>query len=172
MAQSEQDSTQLISPVAYQRGIVNYSSYKLLLGLNFQGSSREGHEDVNRRLLEVGVHRMLHSDDPHHPSSVLAYGFSTEFELRPHPIIGFKAGAWASVWLLEFGLNTIYYTDFSHTSLKVRPEFGIGGQYLKLTMGYNVPMIRNTQFERIRYADMQITLAAYLGLKKTVRKLN
>ncbi|UPL47856.1 hypothetical protein [Hymenobacter sublimis] len=163
LAQVKSESSSLSQTAVAQQ----VQLYKLAAGINFQGSSREDQQTINRRLLEIGVYRMLSTDDLRHPDPVLAYGLSTEFELRRHPIIGFKASAWASVWFMGCGLNTIYYTDFTGGNLKIRPEIGIAGRPFKLTMGYNIPTFGNRSFERMRYADLQINLTVLLTLQKS-----
>jgi hypothetical protein len=145
------------------------TAYKLLVGANFQGSTREEHQDISRKYVEVGLHRTLTDYRGRHPPIALTYGLSTEILLDPDPIYGFKVSGWATAMLFVLGASTVYYTDFEKGNLRIRPEFGVGMHPFKLTVGYNIPTFWNKEFERMRYADLQVTLNLLLKLK-TIKK--
>jgi hypothetical protein len=159
MGQQRRDS------VAFPVRNYRETAYKLLVGVNFQGSSREAHQDINRKYIEVGLHRTLTDYGGYHPPIALTYGLSTEILLDPNPVYGFKVSGWATAMLFVLGASTVYYTDFEKGNLKIRPELGVGMHPFKLTVGYNIPTLWNKDFERMRYADLQITLNIVLKLK-------
>lgn len=144
-------------------------SYKLLLGGNLQQAKKANKMEYTREYLEIGLHKSITSTFGHHPKIVWTQGFSVEIAPENTPVFGFKYGAWMSSFF-AFGINGIYYTDFSYGNFKIRPEFGLGSHLFKLTLGYNIPTIRNADFEKIRHADLQITLNFLIKLKTIYRQ--
>lgn len=58
-------------------------------------------------------------------------------------IVAPKASIWIeeATYLTAVGLNLVYYTDFNQATLRLRPEIGIGYKKMKLTYGYNFPLV-------------------------------
>ncbi|GGB00940.1 hypothetical protein GCM10011511_25330 [Puia dinghuensis] len=76
-----------------------------------------------------------------------AWFVSDEVKFANKLLMGPKVGIWVGGGL-AFGLNMIYYTDFSQGSLVFRPEVGMGFSPFKLVYGYNAKLT-NTRFEGI-----------------------
>lgn len=73
-------------------------------------------------------------------------------EIRPgrSTIVGTKIGAWASggCSAMCIGLSSIWYTDGTEHSVRLRPEIGFGFGPVKVTYGYNIPF-SNRDFEGV-----------------------
>lgn len=69
-----------------------------------------------------------------------ALSLSSEISLRNKVILAPKLGIWTGNGI-GVGANMLYYTDMgSNTSLRFRPEIGIGEYNWKLTYGYNIAL--------------------------------
>lgn len=141
------------------------TALKLLIGGNLQQVYRMDGKEFNRKHIEIGLHKTLTSFDWHHPSSVITHGISLEVAPGSNTIYGFKYSAWAEVWFFVFGLAGVYYTDFDKGNFKIRPEIGVGMYRFKLSAGFNIPTIRNKDFEALQRSYGQVTLNILLKLK-------
>jgi hypothetical protein len=65
---------------------------------------------------------------------------------------------------MAMGINLIYYTDFEQSSLRLRPEIGIGFGRWKVFYGYNIPLT-NRSFEGINRNTFGFTVL--FGVKQT-----
>ena len=75
-------------------------------------------------------------------SSTLAYG--GEFSYVDRLIVAPKLQARVQLFFLQASLSPILYTDFRQSSLKLRPEIGLGLYNGGVTYGYNVGIINST----------------------------
>lgn len=123
----------------------------ILTGINFWGNFYG----------ELGVGVYQNRQSGHHFAG-LAYFVSNEIKIDDKILIGPKAGVWIGGGL-AFGLNLIYYTDFDESSLRFRPEIGIGMGNVKIVYGYNIPLT-NKNFNRINKSN--IGIAVMFGVKK------
>ncbi len=95
------------------------------------------------------------------------YYFGSEFTIHDKKVI---LAPKASYWInggsagMALGLSLINYTDFSTSSLKIRPEIGIGLGKFKAVYGYNIPTF-NKDFAGI--GKHNFNLVVYFDLKKT-----
>ena len=67
------------------------------------------------------------------------------------------------------GLNVIYYTDFYQSSLRIRPEIGMGFGRWKVVYGYNIPLT-NKRFEGVNKSNIGIVLLFGIKKLKTIQK--
>lgn len=139
-----------------------YKSTDLLVGINWQGNTRE---NITSRYYEIGLAKARYIFH-HHGITGSAVYVSEEMHFNgDQNIFGTKLGAWAH-WLLDAGMAIVYYTDFSQGNLKIRPELGVGMGRLRMVMGYNIPTINNRKFAALRRNDLQISMQYAIGLKK------
>ncbi len=165
-AQGQPDSVPWLGQLGKQ---YQETAYKLLLGINLQGSTQVNPEK-SLKYLKIGLHRTVTDFGGRHMPIAWTCGLSTEILLDKSPIYGFKMSTWATAFFFVAGMSTVYYTDFKQGNFKIRPEIGFGAYPFKLTMGYNIPTIFNKDFERVRRNNMQITLNILLRLKTIKRK--
>ena len=78
------------------------------------------------------------------------WNLSNELKLNDDFIWGLKAGLWkgGGVGGINLGLNLIHYTDFEESTLRFRPEAGIGFGSFRAVYGYNLA-ITNKDFTSI-----------------------
>jgi len=97
-----------------------------------------GYQIQRNHFAEIGVEIMKDGIVGHHPSTLI-YGLSNELKLSSDFIWGLKAGVWMGGGIagLNMGLNLINYTDFQESSLRLRPEIGIGFSVFRVVYGYN-----------------------------------
>ena len=83
-------------------------------------------------------------------------------------VIGPKIGAWIAGGSggMAMGLNLIYYTNFDQSSLRIRPEIGMGFGRFKVVYGYNIPLY-NKAFEGINKSNLGIALLFSIKHLKT-----
>ncbi len=100
----------------------------------------------------------------YHPAA-WAYFVSNEIKIDNKILIGPKIGVWAGggVGGMAMGLNLIYYTDLTQSSLRIRPEIGMGFGRWKIVYGYNIPL-SNRNFEGVNKSN--IAIALMFGVKK------
>ncbi len=113
---------------------------------------------------ELGIAIHQYGRIGHHPTA-WAYFISSEIKLGDKMVVGPKIGAWiaggsAGVCM---GLNVIYYTDFEESTLRFRPEIGMGLGKWKVVYGYNIP-ITNKKYELVN--THTIGIAVVFGAKK------
>ena len=121
-----------------------------------------GYNHHKNRLPEIGL--LLHSVTfPRCGFPVSTFWIlSNEFRISDDPIWGLKLGAGMSSGI-SLGLNLIRYTDFEESSVKFRPEVGLGGTNARVVYGYNFHVINN-DFSRINKHNF--TLQIMFNLKK------
>ena len=105
----------------------------LLTGFN-QGYY--GFADIGLELNKTGATAI-------HDISV-SYSVSNEIKISNKTTFGPKIGVWVAAGP-AVGLNLIYYTDFSNSSLVLRPEIGLGVTNFKLVYGYNFKLTNALQ---------------------------
>lgn len=113
---------------------------------------------------ELGIAVNRYGRKGRHPVA-WAYFVSSEVKLDKKTIIGPKIGAWMAGGqsAMALGINLIYYTDFEQSSLRLRPEIGIGLGRFKVFYGYNIPLT-NKDFEGIN--RNVFGLAVLFGVKQ------
>ena len=123
-----------------------------------------GYNGGTYHFIELGVSVNRYSIVGTHPIS-MAYFISNEIKLDNKIVIGPKVGLWAAGGAAGtgIGLNLIYYTDFDNSSLRLRPEVGIGPGPFKIAYGYNIALT-NKSFERINTHNA--SLVVFWKLKK------
>ena len=113
---------------------------------------------------ELGVALNQYGRVGHHPAA-WAFFISNEMKISDKILIGPKIGAWIGGGSggMALGLNLIYYTDFDQSSLRIRPEIGLGFGRWKVVYGYNIPLT-NKNFEGVNRSSIGIALM--FGIKK------
>ena len=125
-----------------------------------------GYNHHRNRLPEIGL--SLRTVRFPSRSGCMAFPFtsflmlSNEFRISDDPIWGLKLGVGISGGM-SLGLNLIRYTDFEESSVKFRPEVGLGGTNARVVYGYNFHVINN-DFSRINKHNF--TLQIMFNLKK------
>jgi hypothetical protein len=71
-------------------------------------------------------------------STSLSYG--SEFSYLNGLVVAPKIQACLHLLFLDLSLAPVLYTDFSSTSLQLRPEIGLGGSNFDLNYGYNAAL--------------------------------
>lgn len=137
-------------------------SSSLLFGAQLQQVIDQSGHEFRRAYIEVGLHKTLLTN-----YAAFTYGPSVELSPYNHTIIGFKYGGWTNIYFVSLGLNTIYYTDFKHGNLIIRPEFGFGLDRFRFAIGYNASIISNPKMEHIKKQKPQLTLNLLLKYKIT-----
>ena len=93
------------------------------------------------------------------------HGLSLSGEWRPNPDpknIGILLTAWHSGGPpISWGINFNSYSDFTHTSLGIRPMLGLGSQNVQLVYGYNIIFINN---DLVRLNKHTISLRIFFPL--------
>ncbi|MDH6309144.1 hypothetical protein M2451_001715 [Dysgonomonas sp. PFB1-18] len=110
--------------------------------------------------LEIGLAANELNQVGHTPVGFTYYA-SSEIKIDKDIIIGPKVGFWFGGGL-AFGGSLIYYTDFHNSSLRIRPEIGIGLDRMKVTYGYNIALT-NKNFNGINKHN--INFAFLIGIK-------
>lgn len=153
------DSSSMKNPIYF--GGIRLDKYFSLLG---------GYNVWNYNFIELGLAINKHGVLVIHPYAD-AYFVSTEIKLSNKLLIGPKIGCWASggIGPCSMGLNLIYYTDFKGSSLRFRPEIGVGMWNFKLVYGYNVA-ITNKDFNGINKNNLSLAIAFGLKKIKTIRR--
>ena len=154
-----QDSIDTSSRILKYGG-VNLERYvSVLTGFNFWSNE----------YVEIGVALNQYGSVGRHPAAWSIFA-SSEVKWDSKLLIGPKIGAWVGggVGGMALGINMIYYTNFENSSLRIRPEIGMGFGRWKVVYGYNIPITNHlTGINR-----SNIGLAFLIGLKKvkTIRK--
>jgi len=115
---------------------------------------------------ELGVAANTKGWVGYHPLAT-AYYASSECRIDQNRfIIGPKVGCWGSggVMPISLGLSMIWYSDLSSSSLRLRPEAGLGLDNFKLTWGYNAALT-NERFTGIE--GHLLSAQVLIGVKKT-----
>jgi hypothetical protein len=114
--------------------------------------------------VELGLAINQYGQVGHHPAA-WAYFVSNEIKIDNKILIGPKIGVWAGggVSGMAMGLNVIYYSNFDNSSLRIRPEIGMGFGRWKVVYGYNIPLT-NRDFEGVNKSNIGIALV--FGVKK------
>lgn len=134
VCQAQTSDTTQTKPLS---GIVIRERISILIGYNYRSN----------HFAEIGI-----AKDDRCMISYFDFGsthyLATEIKLDNKTIIGPKIGTWTYIEPLGIGANLIYYTDFNESSLRFRPEVGLGFNHLKIVYGYNLPL-SNRNFEGI-----------------------
>lgn len=148
--QTENDSTD--NKMRYGVDLERHIS--ILTGFNFWRNSYG----------ELGLAINQYGRVGHHPAA-WAYFVSNEIKIDDKILIGPKIGVWAGGGAagMAMGLNLIYYSDFDQSSLRIRPEIGMGFGRWKVVYGYNIPLT-NKNFEGVNKSN--IGIAFMFGIKK------
>jgi hypothetical protein len=114
---------------------------------------------------ELGIARNSFGGHGHHPFGMAGFVSSEFWADKNRTVIGSKIGCWAAggASAMALGANLIYYTDFSASSFRFRPEVGLGFEVFKITYGYNLA-INNPNFDGV--GKHSISAALLIGLKK------
>lgn len=96
-------------------------------------------------------------------SSTLTYG--SEFSYVDRLVVAPKVQARVQLYFLQASLTPIFYTDFKQTSLKLRPEIGLGLYNGGVAYGYNVG-ITNGAFQGVN--KHVFTVRYYLARQRKV----
>ena len=140
-----------------------------MTGANLQVAKDQSDKEYIRKYIEIGIHRTITIDNGVHAQGAITQGLSIEFAPETKGIFGFKYGAWIEAGLIVFGIDGIYYTNFSQGNFKIRPELGVGAYPCKLTIGYNIPTIANGDFQELTRANLQFTLNVLFRIKTISR---
>jgi len=153
-AQAPKDSIPMRYGVDLQRHI------SILAGYNFW----------RNHYAELGVAINQYGRVGHHPAA-WAYFVSNEMRIGNKVLIGPKAGAWigGGVAGMALGINAVYYTDFEQSSLRLRPEIGIGFDRWKVVYGYNIPL-SNRDFDAINRSNVSLAFLFGVKMLKTIRE--
>jgi hypothetical protein len=154
--QTENDST--ISKMRYSVDLKRHVS--VLTGLNFWRNFYG----------ELGLAINQYGRVGHHPTA-WAYFVSNEIKIDDNILMGPKIGVWAGGGAsgMAMGLNLIYYTDFDQSSLRIRPEIGLGFGRFKVVYGYNIPLT-NKNFEGVNKSNIGIALMFGVKKLKTIQQ--
>ena len=116
-----------------------------------------GYQLQKNHFAEIGVGIINDGVAGHQPIAVI-YGISNEFKLDKHEdlIWGLKMGFWLNGGY-SMGVNIINYTDFNSSTLRFRPEIGIGVSIFRIVYGYNFA-ITNKEFMGINTHNFTINL--------------
>jgi hypothetical protein len=149
-----QTSSDSIAPVV--RYEVNQKRYISVLA---------GYHYRKHHFAELGLAVNQYGRKGHHPTAWSLFA-SSEVKLDNQWLIGPKIGAWIAGGqsIMAMGINLIYYTDFEQSSLRLRPEIGIGFGRWKVFYGYNIPLT-NRSFEGINRNTFGFTVL--FGVKQT-----
>lgn len=152
-----QTSTDTIppNPIYYYANLEKHIS--ILAGYNFW----------RNHFAELGLAVNQYGRVGHHPSA-WAYFISSELKFDDKVLIGPKIGTWigGGAGGMAMGLNLIYYTDFEQSSLRIRPEIGIGFERFKMVYGYNIPLY-NKAFQGINKSNFGVALLFSIKHLKT-----
>lgn len=106
----------------------------------------------------------------YHPAAWACF-ISTEIKIDNKLLVGPKIGAWVGGGMsgLAVGANLIYYTDFEQSSLRIRPEIGLGFGRWKVVYGYNIPLT-NKDFDGVNNSNIGIALMFGVKKIKTIQR--
>ena len=126
-----------------------------------------GYQIQNNHFAEIGIGIIEDGVKGYHPSTLI-YGISNELKLAKDFIWGLKASLWMGGGSagMNVGLNLINYTDFNESSLRFRPEIGIGFGIFRIVYGYNFA-ITNKAFYGINKHNFGLNIM--LKLKKHIQ---
>jgi hypothetical protein len=99
----------------------------------------------------------------HHPFASACFA-SAEMRIGNDLLIAPKIGAWigGGAGGMALGINLLCYTDFVHSSWRLRPEIGMGFGRWKVVYGYNIPLHRH---DLVGVNGNNISVAYLLGVK-------
>lgn len=126
-----------------------------------------GYNFWRNHFAELGLAVNQYGRVGYHPGA-WAYFISSEIKFDNKLLIGPKIGTWigGGAGGMAMGLNLIYYTDFDQSSLRIRPEIGLGFGRFKVVYGYNIPLY-NKAFEGINKSNLGIALLFSIKHLKT-----
>jgi len=153
-AQTPEDSIPVRPGVDLQRKL------SILAGYNFW----------RNHYAELGVAINQYGRVGHHPAAWACF-VSNEMRIGDRLLMGPKVGAWIGGGAagLALGINAIYYTDFDESSLRIRPEIGIGFDRWKVVYGYNLPLY-NRNFDAVNRSTVSLTFLFGIKKLKTIRE--
>lgn len=126
-----------------------------------------GYQLQQNQFLELGIAIKDHGvNGPH--SFTTIYGISNELKFISGGefIWGLKTGIWAGDGY-NMGLNLINYTDFEESTLRLRPEIGMGWNFFRLVYGYN-SALTNSEFKGINKHNLAINFTIGIKTLKTI----
>jgi hypothetical protein len=105
--------------------------------------------------LEIGTTYNINPNLLEEASTILF--LSGEVLIRKDIVVIPKAGVWFSggASALGLGLNLLYVTDFTKSSIGIRPEIGFGSTPFKFTYGYNFA-ITNKNFQPMNVHNLSL----------------
>ncbi|MFT5915859.1 MAG: hypothetical protein ACI81T_002362 [Bacteroidia bacterium] len=125
-----------------------------------------GYQIQNKHFAEIGIGVIKDGVIGYHPSTLI-YGISNEIRISDDFVWGLKTGLWMGGGM-NLGLNLIHYTDFSDSSLRFRPEIGLGLGVFRIVYGYNFTLT-NKEFSGINKHNFGLNImlkVKSLGEKK------
>ena len=131
-----------------------------MVGVHLQETKDQSGNGYKRKYLDIGLHKTILTN-----YAVFTHGFSVEISPEKQTTVGFKYGGWTNYAFFSLGLSGIYYTNFTHGSLIVRPEFGLGVDRFRFAVGYNVSTISNKSYGELKEAKGQFILNVLLKRK-------
>lgn len=128
-----------------------------------------GYHIQKNQFVEIGIGIKRNGVAGHHPNTLI-YGLSNEFKVSDDFIWGLKAGInlGGGAAGTNIGFNLIYYTDFENSSLRFRPETGIGYSFFRVVYGYNLA-ITNSDFPGINKHNFGVNIFLNLKNIKTIK---
>lgn len=114
--------------------------------------------------LEIGYSKYFHLPDNSKIPVSGGYAISIENYFLNNYIMAPKVSYWTSVICINFGASVPWYTDLNgRSSLKLRPELGIGDKKWRINMAYNLP-VYNHKLKSI--TDFMISFNYIVPFKK------
>jgi hypothetical protein len=162
VAQQGADSSKHKADTARQRCSYCFEKFvSVLTGFNYW----------HHGFAEVGVAVNKYGITGHHPAA-WAYFVSNEVRVDKRLIIGPKIGCWGGGGAagMAMGLNMIWYTDFDNSSLRFRPEIGMGFDRFKVVYGYNIALT-NSSFQGINTHNASVVVLWGVKKLKTIRMM-
>ncbi|WP_375559517.1 hypothetical protein ACE193_17505 [Bernardetia sp. OM2101] len=99
------------------------------------------------------------------------YGISNELKLSNDFIWGLKTGIYfGGIVGMNMGLNAIHYTNFNESTLRIRPEIGVGTYFFRFIYGYNFA-VTNKKFQGINKHNFSLQILLNVKMVKHTYKM-
>ncbi len=121
----------------------------------------------NYPFFEIGLATNIYGRVGRHPNGSSCF-VASEVKMGNKLLVGPKVGIHVTGGL-AFGVNFIYYTDFSNGSFVIRPDIGAGLDKFKIVYGYNVKLT-NKSFDLINSNVLSIAYLIRLKKIKSIKR--
>ncbi len=113
--------------------------------------------------IELGIIKTKFYPINRHGGASFSYYFSNSFKISTSDfIIGPKIGCVTSVWAFMIGSEIVYYTNFSESSWRYRPIFGLGAEKFQIIITPHIVLSNQNMTGLGRAGGFDLTIRWHL----------